>query len=304
MTPKETLDFVNNKDLLKEGEVWKQHPIYTKYYGSNMGRIKYFNRHNKEMIKIQNLDKKNNRFFFCIHGIHYNEYNGIQKEKNRVRRFRTARFICECFYGINETLHVDHINTVCYDNRLENLRFCTVKENNNNPNTLRKGKKRKGFFRIEQLDLNGNLIKLWDDYNDIKSSLKLSTSEMQQIHNTCSQKRKEAFGYIWKRHQEPDLCGEKWKKHPQYDILVSNKGRIKRIDRRTKDYYVTKGHEMDGFLITGYNKKLLLVHRLVAETFIPNPQNYPYVYHINGDAFDNKVKNLTWSLKRDLVLEK
>lgn len=58
MTPKETLDFVNNKDLLKEGEVWKQHPIYTKYYGSNMGRIKYFNLHNKEMIKIQNLDKK------------------------------------------------------------------------------------------------------------------------------------------------------------------------------------------------------------------------------------------------------
>jgi hypothetical protein len=41
-------------------------------------------------------------------------------------------------------------------------------------------------------------------------------------------------------------------------------------------------------------RKKYCVHRLLAETFIPNPNNYPVVNHLNGKKEDNSLENLEW----------
>jgi len=41
-------------------------------------------------------------------------------------------------------------------------------------------------------------------------------------------------------------------------------------------------------------KKQVLIHRIVATAFLPNPLNLPQVNHINSDSLDNRVENLEW----------
>lgn len=48
-------------------------------------------------------------------------------------------------------------------------------------------------------------------------------------------------------------------------------------------------------------KRCTGIHRLVAETYIPNPHNYDTVNHINEDKTDNRIENLQWMSNADNV---
>lgn len=89
---------------------------------------------------------------------------------------------------------------------------------------------------------------------------------------------------------------EEWKQikdFPKY--AISSEGQIKNEKGRILKPYVNhKGYFKIGLI--GDDKKMhkKRVHRLVAETFIPNTDNLPEVNHLNFNKQDNRVENLEW----------
>lgn len=58
----------------------------------------------------------------------------------------------------------------------------------------------------------------------------------------------------------------------------------------------------NGYLFVNLSGKIVSLHRLVAKTFIPNPENKPQVNHKNGNKMDNRVQNLEWNSSSENIL--
>lgn len=114
---------------------------------------------------------------------------------------------------------------------------------------------------------------------------------------------------------------EKWRDIKGWEGLyqISSFGRVKSVARRTFSMPFGKGEgsrpipekilssqDWNGYVSVLFSKntresgvsirqrKHVLIHRLVAEAFIPNPENKPQVNHIDRNKKNNNVNNLEW----------
>lgn len=105
------------------------------------------------------------------------------------------------------------------------------------------------------------------------------------------------------------LPGEIWKDLKDYEgfYKISNLGRVKHLGFKPinkRDTFAKRTFIVATKLSRGYrqlnlcdkygNNKLYYLHKLVAENFIPNPNNYQYVNHKDENKENNIVSNLEW----------
>ena len=88
------------------------------------------------------------------------------------------------------------------------------------------------------------------------------------------------------------LSGKMVGKHPELGVLVREDGMILMPRGWTGGYSVRQDKKYLGVRIQGC---YYLIHRLVAETFIPNPDGKPTVDHIDRDSTNNSLSNLRWA---------
>ena len=102
---------------------------------------------------------------------------------------------------------------------------------------------------------------------------------------------------------------EIWKDIKGYEgyYQISSLGRVKSLNRTKKHSYNSiallkekylKPQSANGYkfvrLCKGNNVKMKIVHRLVAEAFIPNPNNYKEINHKDENKSNNNISNLEW----------
>lgn len=86
------------------------------------------------------------------------------------------------------------------------------------------------------------------------------------------------------------------RKHPLHDIICYSDGCIYMPPRiHTKGHFTYGTLNRKGYRVITIGKKQYRINRILAETFIPNPENKPTVDHINRDRDDNRVENLRWA---------
>lgn len=289
LDPDSTSDCLTNLEWKnpRPGAVWKTIPGYSKYEASTDGDIR-----NKATWEV--LQRVRSRG--------YNVLTLYDDDGKQVQR-RVAPLILRTFVGEPAPGQTaDHVNsTAKLDDRLENLRWATLREQ-----ALNRQREDRNLRRVPVAQLDLFTGKILAEYPSARAAGR-STGVSQGNISACLQgKQRQSGGFAWQYAEEPheDLEDEEWRtfKIDGLDTKVdfSQYGRVR--DRRrhfvTKRYareYMTEFGEAENLypvvMIRGVPR---YIHCIVAELFLgPRPAGM-VVHHKNHIKSDARACNLAY----------
>ena len=278
-------------------EIFKPIDGFDKYFVSNMGNVK--SDKTNRLLKVQKkigystvgLSIINKRYCFLIH-----------------------RLVAKAFIPNPENkLTVNHINHNTHDNRVENLEWSTSKEqNDHNYKTETKKRQTNRARSVVCFDKSTN-EKIQEFRSLTEASVWLNEKSNSNNVESCLAGIRGSLnnnwmckGYIWKYNdlENKNLDNEIWKEIPENltcgkkNYWISNKGRFKNnrgkiIDTNNHNQYITISFR------NGNNKINHQLHRIIAQIFVSNTENKPFVNHIDGNKDNNYISNLEWATQSE-----
>lgn len=276
-------------------EIWKPIKDFENYSVSNLGNI--MNTKTNKIMKQTNKDG----------------YPGISLSNDKMRKtFKVHRLVALTFIENPENKSdVNHKDKNKLNNCLENLEWMTRKENNIHrckDTIILSPARNKSISRID-----ANTDEVLETYDSIKDAAEwiVNNNYGKNLHNSrnaigncLNELSNKAYGFKWKFNLNTETFeSEIWKKVPNTikTYYVSNLGRFKNANNQIMENYKPS---ISGYKICVIDSKSYRLHRIVASTFIENPENKAQVNHIDGNKTNNAVSNLEWVTNQENQIHK
>lgn len=277
-------------------ELWKVIGEFPNYSVSTFGNVK---NNTTDKILRQNI----NGGYYSV-GLYINFKNNNKCKTKLVHRLVATELIP----NIDNKPTVNHKDHNKLNNNITNLEWATMKEQNNHKRKpSREIQQYMGARSINRINITTNEIiehyksikdaALWLYNNNYTKSLKI----MSVLSRVLQEKSKTAYGFFWKYDESVENAlsniNEEWREIPKEFIdnnekyYVSNLGKLK-SDKGRITYGFVRGNK---YLHVTVKNKQYFLHRLVAQTFLKNPENKPFINHIDCDKKNAKLSNLEWT---------